>query len=228
MHVAVLGTGIVGRTLAARLAELGHDVVIGTRDVDETLARTEPDQMGNPPFATWSAEHSGIALRPLADAAAHGELVVNATSGAGSLVALESVGAERLAGKVLMDVANPLDFSQGMPPVLSVVNTDSLAEQLQQAFPDSRVVKTLNTMNAFVMVDPSRVPGEHVVFVAGDDTAAKETVEEVLRGFGWSEESIVDLGGIRSAPGTEMYLPLWLSLYGALGTGDFNIGLLRA
>lgn len=228
MDVAVLGTGIVGRTLAARLAELGHDVVIGTRDVDETLARTEPDAMGNPPYAAWGEGHPDVRLVTFPEAGAHGELVVNATSGAGSLAALEAVGAERLSGKVIVDVANALDFSQGRPPVLSVVNTDSLGEQLQRAFPDARVVKTLNTMNALVMVEPSRVPGEHVVFLAGDDTAAKETVKGVLQGFGWSEGSIVDLGGIRSARGTEMYLPLWLSLWGALGTGDFNIGLMRA
>ena len=228
MHVAVLGTGIVGRTLAARLAGLGHDVVIGTRDVEETLARTEPDGMGNPPYAEWQEGHPDVRLVAFPEAGAHGELVVNATAGSGSLAALEAVGAERLSGKVIADVANPLDFSEGLPPVLSVANTDSLGEQIQRAFPDARVVKTLNTMNAFVMVEPSRVPGQHLVFLAGDDAAAKETVKGVLQGFGWSEGSIVDLGGIRSARATEMYLPLWLSLWGALGTGDFNIGLMRA
>jgi len=228
MNVSVLGTGIVGRTLAARLAEIGHVVVIGTRDVEDTLARTEPDGMGNPPYAEWQQAHRDVRLVSFPDAGTHGELVVNATAGGASLAALESAGAERLAGKVVMDVANPLDFTQGMPPTLSVANTDSLGEQIQRAFPDARVVKTLNTMNAFVMVEPSRVPGEHVVFVAGDDTAAKETVKGVLHGFGWSEASIVDLGGIRSARGTEMYLPLWLSLWGALGSGDFNIGVNRA
>jgi predicted dinucleotide-binding enzyme len=162
------------------------------------------------------------------EAGAHGELVVNATAGGASLAVLESAGAERLAGKVVMDVANALDFSQGMPPTLSVANTDSLGEQIQRAFPDARVVKTLNTVNAFVMVEPSRVPGEHVIFVSGDDAAAKETVKGVLRGFGWSEGSIIDLGGIRTARGTEMYLPLWLSLWNATGTGDFNIGVNRA
>ena len=228
MDVAVLGTGIVGRTLAARLAELGHEVVIGTRDVDETLARTEPDGMGNPPYAAWQEGHPDVRLVTFPEAGAHGELVVNATSGGGSLAALESVGAERLAGKVLVDVANALDFSQGMPPVLSVVNTDSLGEQIQRAFPDVRVVKTLNTVNAFVMVEPARVPGEHVIFISGDDAAAKEIVKGVLQGFGWGEGSIIDLGGIRTARSAEMYLPLWLSLWGVTGTGDFNIGINRA
>ena len=228
MDVAVLGTGIVGRTLAAAIARLGHDVAIGTRDVDETLARSERDAMGNPPYAEWQEANPGVRLVPFPEAGTHGELVVNATAGGASLAALEAVGAERLSGKVIVDVANPLDFSQGRPPILSVANTDSLGEQIQRGFPEARVVKTLNTMNAFVMVEPDRVPGQHAVFLAGDDAAAKQTVRGVLQGFGWSEASIVDLGGIRSARATEMYLPLWLSLLGALGMSDFNIGLLRA
>lgn len=228
MKIAVLGTGMVGRAIAARLAGLGHDVVIGTRDVDKTLARTEPDAMGNPPYAQWQEEQPDIRLVPFAEAGLHGEVVVNATSGEGSLPALEAVGAANLAGKVIADLANPLDFSQGMPPVLSVANTDSLGEQIQRAFPQARVVKTLNTMNAYVMVDPSRVPGHHSVFVAGEDAAAKETVKGLLQEFGWKGDTVVDLGGIRAARGTEMYLPLWLSLWGVLGTGDFNISVVRA
>jgi predicted dinucleotide-binding enzyme len=228
MKIAVLGTGMVGRAIAAKLVALGHDVVVGTRDVDATLARTEPDAMGNPPYADWQKENAQVRLVPLAEAGAYGALIVNATSGQGSQAALEGAGAANLAGKVILDVANPLDFSQGMPPTLSVANTDSLAEQLQAAFPDAHVVKALNTMNAYVMVDPARLSGSHNVFLAGDDSAAKETVKELLRAFGWTDEAIVDLGGIRAARGTEMYLPLWLSLYGALGTGDFNIGIVRA
>jgi 8-hydroxy-5-deazaflavin:NADPH oxidoreductase len=221
MKVAVLGTGMVGRALAAKLADLGHDVVVGTRDVDATLARTDAGPMGHPPFAEWQKEHPNIRLVPYAEAGAHGETVVNATSGDGSMAALRAAG--DLAGKVIVDVANPLDFSQGFPPALWVCNTDSLGEQIQKAFPDARVVKTLNTVNANVMVEPSRVPGEHTVFVAGEDADAKETVTGLLQEFGWSEASIVDLGGIRAARGSEMYLPLWLSLMGALGTADFNI-----
>jgi 8-hydroxy-5-deazaflavin:NADPH oxidoreductase len=228
MKIAVLGTGMVGRALAAKLVDLGHDVVIGTRDVDATLARTEPDGMGNPPYAEWQKDNAQVRLVPLADAGAHGELIVNATSGQGSRSALEGAGAGNLEGKVILDIANPLDFSQGMPPILSIANTDSLAEQLQAAFPEARVVKALNTMNAHVMVDPGRLSGGHNVFVAGDDADAKKTVTNLLRSFGWTDEVIVDLGGIRAARGTEMFLPLWLSLYGALGTGDFNIGIVRA
>lgn len=218
---------MVGRALAGRLAELGHDVVVGTRDVEETLGRTDPDTMGNPPFGEWHRAHEAVRLVPFAEAGGHGELVVNATNGEGSLSALEAVGAANLAGKVLIDVANPLDFSQGRPPILSVCNIDSLGEQIQRAYPEAQVVKTLNTMNAYVMVDPARVPGSHNVFVAGDDQASKATVKGLLGEFGWRDEQIIDLGGIRTARGTEMYLPLWLSLWGALGSGDFNIAVAR-
>jgi predicted dinucleotide-binding enzyme len=219
---------MVGRALAGRLAELEHDVVIGTRDVDQTLARTDPDAMGNPPYAEWQKSHPEIRLVPFAEAGAHAELILNATAGTGALAALEATGAANLSGKVLVDVANPLDFSQGFPPLLSVANTDSLGEQIQRAFPDARVVKTLNTMNAYVMIEPSRVPGSHNVFLAGEDAAAKDTVKGLLGDFGWPAEAMVDLGGIRAARGTEMYLPLWLSLMGLLGSGDFNIQVVKA
>lgn len=228
MKIAVLGTGMVGRAIAAKLVALDHDVVVGTRNVDATLARTEPDGMGNPPYAEWQKENAQVRLMPLAEAGAHGELIVNATSGQGSRAALEGAGAANLAGKVILDIANPLDFSHGMPPILSVANTDSLAEQLQAEFPDAHVVKALNTMNAYVMVEPARLSGSHNVFVAGDDPAAKETVKDLLRAFGWTDEAIIDLGGIRAARGTEMFLPLWVSLLGTLGTGEFNIGIVRA
>jgi predicted dinucleotide-binding enzyme len=227
MKIAILGTGVVGRTLANALAGRGHDVVVGTRDVDATLANSETDRMGNPPFSRWQADHPDVRLTTFADAGVHGEVVVNATAGGVSLAALEAVGADNLAGKVLVDVANSLDFSQGMPPTLSVVNTDSVGEQIQRAFPDAKVVKTLNTMNASVMVDPAQVPGDHNAFVAGEDADAKETVKGVLREFGWKDENIVDLGGIRSARGTEMYLPLWLSLMAVYGTPTYNIKVVR-
>ena len=225
MKIAVIGTGMVGRALASRTAELGHDVAIGTRDPDATLARTEPDQMGNPPFAAWYAGHSGIALLPLAEAAAHGELVVNATSGGVSLDALRAAGDENLAGKVLIDIANPLDFSAGFPPTLSVKDTDSLGEQIQRAFPEAKVVKTLNTLNANLMVDPSVLGDDHSIFVSGDDAGAKATVTELLRSFGWKD--VIDLGDLSTARGTEMLLPIWLRLMGALGTATFNFKIVR-
>ncbi len=226
MKIAVLGTGTVGRTIAGALAGLGHDVEIGTRDPKATLARTEPDMMGTAPFAQWHAAHAGIGLAAFADAAAGAELIVNATQGGGSLAALAAAGTGNLAGKVIMDVSNPLDFSQGMPPSLNPVNTDSLAEQIQRAFPQSRVVKTLNTMTASVMVDPARVAGgDHSVFVSGDDADAKAAVTAILQGFG--HRDVIDLGDITSARGAEMLLPIWLRLWGALGTGEFNFKIAR-
>jgi predicted dinucleotide-binding enzyme len=184
MRFGVLGTGVVGRTLAAKLRELGHEVMIGSRTAGEDK-------------------------RPFAEAAAFGDVVVNATGGGNSLAALEAAGAENLRGKVLVDVSNPLDFSRGMPPTLSVCNDDSIGEQIQRAFPDVKVVKSLNTVNADVMVEPSVIPGEHSIFVAGDDEEAKAQV--------------VDLGGIDGSRAMEMYLPLWLRLYGAFGTPHVTI-----
>jgi hypothetical protein len=228
MKIAVMGTGPVGQALAGKLAELGHEVTVGTRNPEETLARTEPDYMGNPPFKAWLEAHAGVGLATSTDAAAQAELLVNATSGAGSIAMLESAGVENLAGKVLVDVANPLDYSQGMPPSLFVSNTDSLGEQIQRAFPEAKVVKALNTMNCEVMVDPGKVPGEHDVFLCGEDVDAKEQVAGLLRSFGWPAERIRDLGGISSARGTEMYLPLWLRLWSTVGTGYFNIAVVQA
>ena len=162
-----------------------------------------------------------------ARACADAELVFNCTAGVASLEALNLAGAEALAGKILVDIANPLDFSQGMPPRLSVCNDSSLAEQIQAAFPDTKVVKTLNTVNAHVMVDPGRIPGKHVMFVSGNDAEAKRFVEGTLlrEWFGWSE--VLDLGDISTARGTEMYLPLWVRMWGALGTADFNLAIVK-
>jgi 8-hydroxy-5-deazaflavin:NADPH oxidoreductase len=225
MQIAVLGTGPVGKAVAAGLAGLGHEVTVGTRDVAATMARAEPDTFGNPPFRQWRQQHPGIAVGTLAEAAAGAELVVNATNGTGSVAALEAAGAENLAGKVLLDVANPLDFTQGMPPSLLVSNTDSLAEQIQRRFPAAKVVKTLNTVNAYLMVDPKQLAGgDHTVFVSGDDAGAKAQVTGLLRSFGWSD--VIDLGDITTARGPEMYLPLWVRLY-ALGSPMFNIKVIR-
>ena len=227
MRIGVLGTGIVGRALAAKLAGVGHEVVVGTRDPAATLAREEPDGFGNPPFRAWHAQHPDVKLGGFADAAAHGELVVNATAGAASLDALRLAGEPNLHGKVLVDVANALDFSRGMPPSLLVANTDSLAEQLQRAFPDVRVVKALNTMNALLMTDPGQLAdGDHTVFVCGDDDQAKAQVTQLLtEGFGWRD--VIDLGDLSAARATEMVLPIWVRLMGTLGTPAFNFKVVR-
>jgi predicted dinucleotide-binding enzyme len=200
VKIGVLGTGVVGRTIAGKLRELGHEVLIGSR----------------------SAGNDAV---PFAEASAHGELLFNCTNGAASLEALQAAGAENLAGKVLVDVSNPLSGTQEAPLFLS--NDDSLGEQIQRAFPETKVVKSLHTVNAAVMVDPARVPGEHDIFVAGNDAGAKRQVAELLQSFGWPDGHILDLGDISAARGTEMYIALWLRLWGAVGSADFNIRVVR-
>jgi predicted dinucleotide-binding enzyme len=225
MNIAVLGTGMVGQAIAGRLHELGHSVVVGTRDPASTLARTEPDGMGNPPFAAWHAAHQGVALATFADAAAGAELVVNASNGNTSLDLLRLAGAENLAGKPLLDIANPLDFSAGFPPTMFVKDSDSLAEQIQRAFPEAKVVKTLNTLTASLMVDPKSLGASSTIFVSGDDAEAKATVVGLLESFG--HDDVIDLGPLETARGTEMLLPIWLRLMGALGTAQFNFKIVR-
>jgi predicted dinucleotide-binding enzyme len=213
MRIAVIGTGHAGRTLAQGFQRIGHDVVVGTRDPDDTRRRE-----------VWLG--LDVPLAALGMVAADADLVVNATNGQASLSALGEVGSDHLAGKVIVDVANPLDFSQGFPPTLSVKDTDSLAEQLQRAFPEARVVKSLNTVTASVMVDPSTVgDGDTTVFVAGDDAEARQQVSGLLRELGWRD--IVELDGLQNARGLEMWLPLWVRLMGALGTAEFNIKVVR-
>ena len=212
MKIGVLGTGSVGRAIAGKLLELGHELTMGSR-----WAESEA-------LLEWLAEadesaHGGT----FAEAAAAGELLFNCTAGEASLDALAAAGAENLAGKILVDVANPLDFSRGMPPTLSVCNDDSLGERIQAAFPDAKVVKALNTVGNQVMIDPGRLPGAHNLFICGEDSEAKATVTALLAEFGWPRGSAIDLGGIEAARGTEMYLPLWLRLMGALDTADFNV-----
>jgi predicted dinucleotide-binding enzyme len=221
MRIGVLGTGIVGQTIAGRLAELGDEVMVGTREPDRTLRREEPDAMGNPPFRVWQEQHPEVKLGTFAEAAAHGEVLVNATAGGTSIDALAQAGAANLGGKLLLDVANALDFSHGMPPSLLVANTDSLGEQIQRAFPDAKVVKALNTMTAAVMVNPDAVAnGDHHVFICGNDAGAKAQVTELLDRFGW--RNMIDLGDITAARATEMVLPIWLRVMGALRTPMFN------
>ena len=225
--IAILGTGIVGRTIAVKLADLGNEVTIGTRDVANTLKKEEKDGYGNPPFKEWYTAYPQIKLETFKKAAHNADLVLNCTGGQVSVAALESIGEEILNDKILIDVANPLDFSQGMPPSLSPVNTDSLAEQIQSRFPKLKVVKSLNTMNAYLMVNPALVKGDHNVFVCGNDGDAKAAVTELLQSFGWRENLIIDLGDISNARGTEMLLPIWLRLWNTFGTAEFNFHIQR-
>ncbi|WP_405875114.1 MULTISPECIES: NADPH-dependent F420 reductase [unclassified Streptomyces] len=215
MRYAVLGTGDVGRTLGGKLAEMGHEVTLGSRTKD------------NPTALEWARNVGGGARAgTFAEAASSAEVVVVAVGGRVALAALEAAGAENLDGKVVVDVSNPMAFEDGELR-LSPVESDSVGEQIQRAFPHARVVKTLNTVNCAVMVDPSLVPGEHQVFVSGEDTSAKEQVRGLLGEFGWPPHRVLDLGGIRSARSVEMLLPLWVDLFGHFGHSEFNFEVRR-
>ncbi|MEU6140965.1 NAD(P)-binding domain-containing protein [Streptomyces sp. NPDC047081] len=216
MRYAVLGTGEVGRTLGGKLAELGHEVTLGSRTKD------------NPAALEWARETgAGARAGTFAEAASSAEVVLVAVGGQVALAALEAAGAANLGGKVVLDVSNPMAFEDGELR-LDPVESDSMGERIQRAFPHARVVKSLNTVNCKVMVEPSLVPGEHQVFVCGDDADAKEQVTRMLGEFGWPPHRVLDLGGIRSARSVEMLLPLWLDLFRNLGHAEFNLEVRRA
>ena len=214
MRFGVLGTGTVGQTLGTKLMQLGHDVMLGARDTKNAKAQE------------WK-EKSGLLARTgtYSEAAKFGDVLLNCTQGAGSLEALGMIERGDLKGKVLIDVANALDFSKGMPATLTICNTDSLGESIQREYPELRVVKALNTCNVMVMVEPSRVKGDHELFICGNDEPAKNTVKGLLHEFGW--KSVIDLGDITNARATEQLLPIWLRLFGIYKTGDFNFHIAK-
>lgn len=211
MKIGVLGTGEAGQRYAAKLIHLGHDVMMGARS-------TENEKV------LGFVERTGGKAGRFADAAQHGEIVFNCLRGDVAIDVLTAVS-DVLEGKILVDMSNPLDFSHGLPPTLSISNTDSLGEVIQRGLPNTKVVKTLNTVNSAIGADPGSIPGRHAVFVSGNDKPAKGKVMDILRSFGWRE--IIDLGDITSARGPEQFLPLWLRLWGAVGTGEFNIAVMR-
>ena len=216
MRVCVLGTGIVGKSHSARLTELGHEVAMGTRDVSASLASSKKDIAGGPPIKDWLEQNPRVRLGTFPEAARHGEIVINAVNGQHALEALRLAGEMNLRGKVMLDITNPLDFSRGMPPSLTVSNTDSLGEQIQRAFPDTKVVKTLNTVNALLQVEPRKLmDGDHNAFVSGNDGEAKNTVIRILKDYGWRD--IIDLGDITTARGPEQVLPIWVRLLSLKG-----------
>jgi predicted dinucleotide-binding enzyme len=227
MNIGILGTGVVGQTLAAALAEKGHAVTIGTRDPEATMAREAAKPPARVAFRDWQRANPSVNLATFTVAVRSGAVVVNATSGVGAMAALEDAGADALGDRILIDASNPLDFSKGTPPTLTVCNTDSLAEQLQRAFPRVRLVKALNTVTANLMVNPGAVnEGDHTLFVCGNDADARATVKRWLgEWFGWRD--ILDLGDVTAARGMEMYLPLWLRLWGAVGSPMFNVKVVR-
>ena len=227
MKIGVFGTGVVGKTIAEKLDSLGHEIMLGTRDKEQSLARTDKDRFGNAPLKDWMADHPKVKLGTFAEAAVHAKMLVNVTNGNGTMEALQSAGEGNLNGKTMLDISNPLDFSKGFPPSLFVSNTDSLAEQIQRAYPKLNVVKGLNTLTAYLMVSPRSLPDTHHIFLSGNDAAAKAEVRELLASFGWAESEMVDLGDITTARGTEQLLALWVRLLGPFPGGMFNFKIVQ-
>jgi predicted dinucleotide-binding enzyme len=212
MKIGILGTGMVGEALGTKLVQLGHQVKMGSRSSTNSNAHE------------W-AKNNGPNASPgtFADAAAFGEIIFVCLKGEITLDVIRSVAFE-LSAKTVVDVSNPLDFSRGMPPSLSICNTDSLGEEVQKAVPSAKVVKTLNIVNCEVMVDPAK-GGNPTMLVCGNDPGAKAKVVELLKNFGWKD--ILDLGDITKARGTEMLLPVWLDLFGLIGNPRFGFKIVR-
>jgi predicted dinucleotide-binding enzyme len=223
MKIGIIGSGVVAQTLGNKLLELGHDLMLGTRDPN----KLDDKKMFGATLREWKSQTEGRAkIATFQEAAAHGELLINATGGQVSLEALKLAAADKVGAKVLIDVANELDHSKGMPPAVLASQERCLAEKIQAAFPNLKVVKTLNTIGAPVMVEPKAVGGgDHTVFVSGNDAEAKGKVVALLESFGWTD--VLDLGDISSARGPEMYMAMWLRLWGATKTGMLNIKVVR-
>lgn len=229
MNIAVIGTGAVGQAISKKLAELGHKVFMGTRDVDQSLKRTDTDSWGTPGIGSWIKENPKVELTPFKKAVEKGQdLLVFAIHGMAAMEALNSIGEELLNGRVMIDISNPLDFSKGFPPTLSICNTESLGEQIQNTYPQLKVVKALNTVSNSVMINPKSIKGDHVVFICGNDAGAKQKVSSILESFGWKSGNIIGLGDITSARGTEMTLPLWTRLMGKYQSPLFNFNIVKA
>jgi predicted dinucleotide-binding enzyme len=217
MNIGVLGTGMVGQAIAGKLTSIGHSVKMGSRSGSNEKADEWVKSSG-----------ANASQGTFAEAAAFGEIIFNCTKGEVSLEVLKMAGADNLKGKILIDISNPLDFSKGMPPTLLVCNDNSLGEQIQQAFPDTHVVKTLNTLTAPIMVNPGLVNGgDHDLFLSGNDKEAKQKASQLLQSFGWKIEHLIDLGDISTARGTEQLLPIWIRLWGALGSPMFQFKIVR-
>ena len=218
--IAILGTGGVGKAFAARLTELGHEITVGTRDVSKTL-----EKESDAGFKNFLSKNPKVKLATFSDAAAFGEIVINVSKGENTVDVIKAAGSANLKNKILIDISNPLDFSKGMPPSLisELSNTNSLGEELQKLFPETKVVKTLNTMWNGLMINPALIAnGDHINYICGNDADAKKKVIVFLNELGWKNESILDLGDISAARATEATLPIWLRVYGAKQSGAFN------
>jgi 8-hydroxy-5-deazaflavin:NADPH oxidoreductase len=224
--IAILGTGNVGQAFAKRLADLKYTVTIGTRSVEKSLANTTKDVYGTPTISEFLSANPSIQLKTFADATQDADLVILGTKGDGSEAALAATG-KNINGKTILDLSNPLDFSNGFPPTLFLSNTSSLGETLQAKFPEAKFVKSLNTMFNGVMLNPRQLSEDSTVFMSGNFTEAKEEVKSLLKQFGWKETEIFDLGDITTARGTESLLPIWLRIFAATQNGVFNFKIAK-
>jgi predicted dinucleotide-binding enzyme len=208
IKIGILGTGGVGRTLAVKLFSEGHEVMIGTRNVDETLSKTESDAAGNLPFKEWQEENHNINLGTFADAAKFGEAIILATLGIVTLNAIDMSGKENFKNKVVIDTTNPLDFSKGVPPQFTATPGNSLGEQIQKHIPEARLVKAFNTIGAHIMINPKREEGIPDLFIAGNDESVKNQFKDLIGNWGWG--SIIDMGDISQAYWLETFAMLWI------------------
>jgi 8-hydroxy-5-deazaflavin:NADPH oxidoreductase len=229
MKISIIGTGTVGQALASKFIEVGHVVMMGTRNVSEKMKNTDKDSYGNPPFSEWHKTNNKVKLGSFAEAAAFGDILVNATHGGSSISALSQADERNFTGKILVDIANPLVFSNGTPGLLpGLSNTNSLGEEIQKTFPKSKVVKTLNTMWCGLMVNPGMIgKGDHINYICGNDEEAKSIVKKLLIQLGWHDENLLDIGDIIGARATESLLPVWLRVMGTIKTSAFNFRLIR-
>ena len=218
MKIGILGTGMVGTALGTKLVQIGNEVTMGSRSAKNESAQKWAASLGERAHAAT-----------FRDAVVFGEVVISCTGGMHSMEALESIGEEPLYNKILIDVSNPLQQDANGSMILGFCNTDSLGERIQRAFPQTRVVKALNTVNCDIMIEPSRVPGDHNLFICGNDPAAKKQVTQYLNDwFGWKPQNVIDLGNITAARGTEMMMPLWMRLLqGVVGHPHFNYQIIR-
>ena len=214
--IGVLGTGMVGNTIGSKLVQLGYEVMMGSRTATNEKAEA------------WAAANGEKASAgTFEEAAKFGELIFNCTKGDITLEVFKMAGPENFDGKTIVDIANPLDFSKGMPPSLipQYSNTNSLGEEVQKLLPKANVVKTLNIVNCEVMVDAKKSGGDPTMFVSGNSAEAKAEAIGLLKQFNWND--IIDLGDITTARGTEMLLPIWLRTWMATGNGYFAFKIVR-
>jgi 8-hydroxy-5-deazaflavin:NADPH oxidoreductase len=217
VRIGIIGSGNVGRTIADGALAAGHEVRLGARSPDKPELREWVDGAGD-----------NASLTGIQEAAEFGELLVNTTDGDGSLDALRTAGAENLAGKTLLDVANAGSFDDRHNFILTYANDDSLAEEIQRAFPDLRVVKALSTMSRVLMTDPDALASPTTALICGDDETAKAEVLGLLGDFGWKQENVIDLGDLTAARAMEMFVALWVRLNSTLDRELFGVTIVRA